>query len=245
MKNIAKYIEIENDIRRDIASGKLPRNEQIMTEEQLCKKYGVSRMTVNKAISTLVSEGYITRIPGKGSFVSGSGTHIVKQIGTSRGFSEDMRSLGLAPSAKLIEYAVRRVSEAPFVGEKLGLSDDDLVHYFVRLRMGDGVPIALSYTYISCKCIPAIDPQRLEGSFYDYVRELGLVIARTQGEFTAQLPTDEQKQLLGIDREALLRYSHTTFLDDGRAMEYIHTHYIGSRYSYYFSSQNEGEIRHG
>lgn len=76
MTKVLKYKEIENYIINLIKTEKLHVDDQIETEEQLCERFGVSRMTVNKAITNLSDEGYIIRIAGKGSFVST--THISK-----------------------------------------------------------------------------------------------------------------------------------------------------------------------
>ena len=65
----AKYKQIEEHFIQLIESGALKYGDQIKTEEQLCQEFGCSRMTVNKAMNNLNQLGYITRAPGKGSFV--------------------------------------------------------------------------------------------------------------------------------------------------------------------------------
>ncbi|QQO07710.1 GntR family transcriptional regulator [Breznakiella homolactica] len=230
MKKEPIYIKIEQDIIRSIALNELRADDQIMTEEQLCKKYQVSRMTINKAIVSLVSKGYIYRIPGKGSFVKYN--QVSKRIGGGTSFTQDMIARGIKPGSKLIDYYVKRGKELPFIRDRLKLGDDDLIHYFVRLRTGDGTPMAISYTYVSGDCIPAMDLNALETSFYAYVESLGLKIKKTEGEVTSKLPTEEQQKILRIKNEALLVNTHATYLDDGRIMEYIQTYYIGSRYGF-------------
>jgi DNA-binding GntR family transcriptional regulator len=237
MKKNAVYLEIEQDIIQDINTQKLKIGDQIMTEEQLCKKYKVSRMTINKAIAGLVSAGFIYRTPGKGSFIKN--VRMSKKIGKSSSFTQDMISRGLRPGSKLLEYSVKRGSELPLVAEKLKLGGNDLIHYFVRLRTGDEIPMAISYTYISGTCIPTIDLNCLEKSFYEYVEHtLGLKIATAEGEMTATMPTEEQQKILGIKDEALLLNTHVTCLDNGEPMEYIKTYYIGSRYAYSYTMQH-------
>lgn len=236
MKKNARYLEIENELKLEISSKTLRPNQQIMTEEQLCERYNVSRMTVNKAISNLVNSGYIYRIPGRGSFVRNP--QVVKPIGMGRSFTEDMLAMGLEPSAKLLEYKVLRGYDIQEVAEKLQLEPSDLIHYFVRIRSGDDLPIGLSYTYVSSKCVPAINLSALESSFYEYIKGLGLEIGQLEGDFRAVLPTDEQREILCVKNEAMLLYSHVTYLKDGTAMEYIKTYYIGSRYSYSFTGES-------
>ncbi len=68
-RKVPIYRKIRDDLLQEIiqsnyASMKLP------TEAELCERYDVSRMTVNKALGLLVHEGLIRRIPGKGTFTN-------------------------------------------------------------------------------------------------------------------------------------------------------------------------------
>lgn len=231
MKRVTKYIQIRDYIKDKIDSGELKVGDQIPTEKQLCDQFGASRMTVNQAITRLCENGYIQRIPGKGSFVIN--VHISKsKTAECRSFTEDMKSIGLVAGSKLLEYKVIRGIENPTVAEKLKLGPDDFIHYFVRLRTGNGNPIAISYTYLSAKIIPALDVTVLEGSFYAYLDKLGLRRKGMEAQFSAVLPTAEQKKLLKIENEAIFKNAHITYLADDRPFEYIHTYYIGTMYSY-------------
>ena len=78
MSGKPKYIQIEDSILNQIKGGDLRPGDQIPTEAELCDTFKVSRMTVNKAIQSLASKGYINRVAGKGSFVTN--VHIQKPI---------------------------------------------------------------------------------------------------------------------------------------------------------------------
>ena len=78
MSGKPKYIQIEDSILNQIKGGNLRPGDQIPTEAELCDTFMVSRMTVNKAIQSLASKGYINRVAGKGSFVTN--VHIQKPI---------------------------------------------------------------------------------------------------------------------------------------------------------------------
>jgi GntR family transcriptional regulator len=235
MEKLAKYIEIRDYIKDKILSGELKVGSQIPTEKQLSEQFKTSRMTVNKAIIRLCENGYIQRVPGKGSFVLN--VHISKNKTVEcSSFTDDMKSIGLTPGSKLLEYKVIRGADDPFVAEKLELAPDDFIHYFVRLRTGNDSPIAISYTYLSTKILPALDVNILEGSIYSYLDKLGFHRKGMEAEFSATLPTAEQKRLLKIDNEALFKNTHLTFLTDGKPFEYIHTYYIGTKYSYTFKT---------
>ena len=53
MRTMAKYEEIAEDIRNGILSGKYNSNEQLPLEKEMCEYYGVSRITIKKAVDEL------------------------------------------------------------------------------------------------------------------------------------------------------------------------------------------------
>ena len=66
------YIQLMRIFLEHIESGSWQLRQQIPTEEDLCKKYNVSKITVRQAVNNLVSDGYLTKIQGKGTFVASS-----------------------------------------------------------------------------------------------------------------------------------------------------------------------------
>jgi GntR family transcriptional regulator len=67
--HIPLYYQLEQILREQISSGAISLDHPLPTENELCKKYGVSRTTVRQAIAPLMREGLIDRIPGKGSYL--------------------------------------------------------------------------------------------------------------------------------------------------------------------------------
>ncbi|SDS10975.1 GntR family transcriptional regulator, arabinose operon transcriptional repressor [Paenibacillaceae bacterium GAS479] len=100
---IPLYQKIQEHIRDLIASEGLTDGDRIPTDQQLMEKFSVSKITVVNALKGLASEGLITRVPGRGSFVSGGAS----EVDAAYDFSK------LAPAAP-----VRRVGE---IGKGTGL----------------------------------------------------------------------------------------------------------------------------
>lgn len=235
-KGTPRYLQIAQDIVNQIQAGDLHSGDQIMTESQLCEIYHVSRMTVNKALSSLVDKGHIRRIPGKGSFILEH--QVIKAIGSTESFSNDMRRINKKPGATLLEYQVLRSSAVGIAAEKLKLKPNELVHYFSRIRSGDGIPIALSYTYVPCKYLAALDITGLEDSFYAYLdQKYGLHPIVGDCSFNAEMPDEKQKKLLHMDSCALLKVCHTSSAENIDLFEYTETYYVGNRYTYRFLSK--------
>jgi DNA-binding GntR family transcriptional regulator len=68
-ENLPLYYRVLIDLEEKIKSGTIPENSMLTPEIELADRYGVSRNTIRHAISILSKEGYLHRIPGKGTFV--------------------------------------------------------------------------------------------------------------------------------------------------------------------------------
>lgn len=69
---LPRYLQIQQHLLEKIHSGDWTPGYQIPPEERLAEEFGVSRMTANKAIRDLVQQGYLSRHPGVGTFVTDS-----------------------------------------------------------------------------------------------------------------------------------------------------------------------------
>ena len=86
-----KYEEIAEDIKNRIESGEYRPNDQLPLEKEMCEKYGVSRITIKKAMDKLVMRGLVVKRRGAGTFVKDIDDKEVSDISTSyqfEGFSK-------------------------------------------------------------------------------------------------------------------------------------------------------------
>lgn len=73
-------LQIASRIRRKIALGGLTPGDSLPTYRQLCKEYGVSLMTVRRAMQVLADEGIVRGFPGKGTFVAQEATILGRKL---------------------------------------------------------------------------------------------------------------------------------------------------------------------
>src|SRR5215469_8069273 len=95
------YAQLESLLAAEIAAGRLPPGDQLPNEEELVKRYAVSRTTVRQTIQNLVRRGLIQIRRGKGTFVLQP--KITQELTHLSGFVEDMQSLGRQASARLLD----------------------------------------------------------------------------------------------------------------------------------------------
>src|SRR5262245_49056990 len=141
---IPLYFQIEQDLASLIASGALAPGSQLPTEEELVRKYGVSRTTVRKAVQELERLGLIEIRRGRGTFVRAE--KLAQEFTELTGFVEDMVALGLQPSAKVLGTAPMEADET--VARQLRMPIGTSVMQIRRVRIGDGVALSLDETYL-------------------------------------------------------------------------------------------------
>jgi len=65
------YMKLYNQLREGIENGVYPPGAKMPAEADLRQQFGVSTITVKKAYNMLAEEGYVRRVPGKGTFAKG------------------------------------------------------------------------------------------------------------------------------------------------------------------------------
>jgi len=65
------YIQLKEIIKEQIAEGVLRPQMPLPSERELCKIYDISHITVRQALVELTKEGFLFRVPGRGTFVKG------------------------------------------------------------------------------------------------------------------------------------------------------------------------------
>ncbi len=133
------YQQLMTRLKNDILAGVYPAGARIPSEQLLCETYGVSRVTVRKAMLDLVQEGLLVRRQGKGTFVAEE--RIRRDLHQITSFSEACRQNGHTAGARLISAQLEEA--APEDAEKLGIAPGARVVEICRLRLCDGEPVML------------------------------------------------------------------------------------------------------
>lgn len=218
------YIQIQDIILKKIESGEYFAGTRIPSERELAQVYGVSRITVKKAIEGLVEKGLLCRRQGKGTFVNELNS---KKLDMSKednvrdtGFTSLMEFLGGEVGNKVLFAQV--IEDDRYIAEKLRIASGDSIFALGRVRYENEVPVMIQYVYVPFAMFPDIeqfDFSRL--SLYRYMESKGHLPARFNVNLNLQSCGEKEAKLLGIPEGKIVYfYSNSSIDSEKNIVEY-------------------------
>ncbi len=192
----APYAQVKLYLKNELSQGRWPPGSLMPSEAELVAQFGVSRMTVNRALRELQAEGLVDRVQGVGTFAAQ--LHRVSSTLTIRDLHEEIVGRGHAHEARV---HVKRKERAPAaLAERLGLKTGADVFHTLIVHLENGVPLQCEDRYVNPSCAPdylSVDFTKTTPTNYL------LAVAplwEAQYSIEAAQPTEEEARLLGIPR---------------------------------------------
>jgi DNA-binding GntR family transcriptional regulator len=214
------HSQISTWLREQIASGRWPAHYRLKSEPDLAAELGVSRGTLRRALATLIAEGLLVQVRGRGTFVTSTVVEpAIAQKLTS--LSEDFADLGTPLSTQVLECSlvdpqgpVAALLDVPTVGSVLRL---------VRVRSTTEGPVALLANCVRADLAPGIADVDFEHEtlFGVLSARYGLEIATGRRTFSATAADREMASRLDVpEGSPLLHLEQVTYLASGSPIEY-------------------------
>ena len=236
----AKYAEIYKDLKNKIETGEYEFQALLPSENTLVQEYDCSRNTIRRAVSTLVNDGYVQTMQGKG-------VRIIFQPAMQTSFT-----IGAIESIK--EAAARNHQEAKTVvvyftelivdkkiAAKTGFHIGDEIYYIQRLHYLDGKALILNHNYFLKSVAKDLTVEIAEKSIYDYLENtLGVSIVTSRRIITVEKMTQIDEKYLELgDYNCMAVVSSQTYNSDGVMFEYTQSRHRPD----YFSFQDNATRR--
>jgi GntR family transcriptional regulator len=224
------HAQLTELLRGQIRGGWLAPHTQLPSERELCAQCGVSRITVRQALGELLREGLIYTQVGKGTYVSMP--RMEEELQPLSSFTDDMRRRGMVASSRLLAGAVANADDEQ--ASRLRLPRGAEVVLLHRLRLANGLPIALQHTWLPhhlCRDLLRCDLSTR--SLFEVLRtEYRLSLARAETNLSAALVQPEERRLLQMPFPAAVLVSEqTTYLDSGEIIEFVRSVFRSDRYT--------------
>lgn len=228
------YHQIESNLRDLISHGEIVPGEMVPSESELAGMYGVSRLTVRRALDELVRQNWLSRKHGVGTFVKQPFRATIAASKLS--FTEQMRAIGRRPSSQPLESSLL---PAPLnISRALKVAEGDPLLKISRLRLADEIPILHEVVYLSANRFPKLEKYEWgpNDSLYQLLREkYGIVVSGLDHTIKPTLLTGEQakhfKVKIGLPSLISEIIAYTA---DGTPVEYSLSVSNGDKGEFYF-----------
>ena len=222
------YRQLSSAILKAIQDGRLKPNQQLPSENEFSRQYGIVPMTVRQAMNELVLGGYIYRVRGRGTYVAPR--FLEHSLERMLSFSEDMRARNLLPGSKILQF--ERVSPPPVVQHALRIGENETVTHVRRLRLANNQPVGVHDAWIA-----RLEFRRAEleavGSLYQLMARKEVFLSEGDDLIEPVEADAELSKFLNVHSgAALLRVTRTARDQAGRPIEYVEATYRADLYRY-------------
>ncbi len=231
----ALHEQLTDRLRAELASVYRP-GDRIPTEGDIMRAHRLSRVTVRRALQTLVDEGLLVRRQGKGTFLASHRPRVAHRIDRFGPFLDAFRASGVEVEVTLLDFRWELAGELP---PAFGTSKAKALVYD-RLYSTDGFVHALNRITLPGELGEAVTPRHAEAmGVYQVLHEvLGIVPARAEFEVISELPDVALARALRISPSTpLLILDRTSFDASGRPVENTRHHLLPEVYSLNFGIQ--------
>ena len=183
-------------LRDQIMQGAYPPGGMIPNEEALCEQFGVSRITVRRAVADLETRGLLKKRHGRGTFVSADLPPSRAQA--TLGLVESLRRAATETSAEVLK--VERAAPPPELAKQLGLEPDAIAVHAMRLRRKGATQVAVTDAWVTEAAGRGVTARALKKqALYEILIAQGVRFGRVVQEITAVASSPFHASLLNVD----------------------------------------------
>ncbi len=209
-ENAFLYMQVAEKIRTEIKEENYPSGLRIPSEFELSSEYKVSRITIRKATDTLVKQGVLVRIQGKGTFVA-QHSHDIHRDYPYLDFASSCHLSGRKPSTQLLSYSLVSASrkQAAFFRLK---ENDPLIRLF-QLRIADRIPVILETNFFPAS-FSFLASEPLQDSLNRILIDHGWCPAHGKIQTSICFLNEEEAELLQVPVNTAALYVYHEIMDE-------------------------------
>jgi GntR family transcriptional regulator len=235
------YLQLKNALVADIDTGRYKPHERLMSERELGEKFQVSRMTVRQALTEMTREGILYTQAGKGTYVSEP--KIKQELETLTGFSQDMAVRGSVASGRVLE--ARIIPATLSLAAIFSVPANTELVLLSRLRLSDGIPLAIEVAYILHQVCPGIlEFDFSKESLYNILStRYNTSLVRAEQTMESGLASPQEIELLQTTSPApVLRIERLSYNEQNTLVEFVVSAYRGDRYKFHTRLHPQAQV---
>lgn len=232
----AIYETIYKDLKQKIETDVFAYQELLPSENTLIQTYNCSRNTLRRAVSRLVTDGYVQTMQGKGvRNIYQPVAQTAFTIGEIESFRESALRNGHQPLTKVLLFTEFAINEKQSL--QTGFPIGTEVYYIQRLHYLDEVPLILNHNYFSKEVCKGLTKEIAERSIYQYLEQvLHMTIVNSKRIMTVEKMTEIDETYLKLnakDYNCMAVVSSQTYNSDGIMFEYTQSRHRPDYFRFY------------
>lgn len=224
------YHQLKRKILALIESGEISSGLGLPAERVLAEALNVSRTTVRRCYEELKEAGTLDSNGRSGTSVKAT-PRISPRLGKLKGFTEEMRELGLTASTRvesrdiLRDRTIASVFQRPSTTSFLRL---------VRIRMGNDVPMSRELAWYDLSLAPELADWDTSGSSYEFLKaKCNIQLTWAEQSIEAIICSKEEAQVFDLTESSpCLLLKRKSFSNKNQLVEYVEGTFRGDAYAY-------------
>ncbi|MCI1276712.1 MAG: GntR family transcriptional regulator [Pediococcus acidilactici] len=230
-----KFEKVAQSLVERIQQGIYSNMQRLPSEYQLADEYGVSRLTVRKAIERLVTAKILVKDPGKGTYIMSTNSSNKVESGRMglQSFTEAAETYGKQSRTQVLDYQPLTQPDQR-MEEKLNLRNNPQpeVDELVRLRFWDDDPMTIEDIVILHKYVANHQKNDFKHSLFQILAET-VEIAYSNQEIEAIKVDEKLAKLLHVQEgDPILCVHSLTYTADGQPIFYDTSYYRADKYTF-------------
>lgn len=230
MSKIPIYQTIKNAILAKIHSGDWVAGSAIPAEITLSEQFGVSRMTVNRALKELTDERILERRQGSGTFVAQKKfSHTFVEI---RNIAKDISESGKHYHAQVLEKTTISFGNLPLNIQQVFRDKPKAVHLVRIVHFADTMPLQLEERWVSADLLPDFNKQDFSKINTSNYLINAIPLESGQYQIMAELADQTTANILQINTNSAILVLERTTLSQGKVITFVKMSHAGERYRF-------------
>jgi len=226
---IPVYYQLKAIIENEILSGRVNPSERLPSENELAGYFGISRMTVNKALNKIMDKGLILRERGRGSFVRKKEIKAPPTLLVD--ITEKMRRQGLKIETKVLDLKCFQCKSIT-IREKLDLTEKDMIIRARRVQIIENEPLIINNAFLPYKYASQLLKEDLSQPLMEVLRtKCGIDLVKSEETIGVFLATHFEAKILGVSKGfPLLIVEGISYDQNNRKIRYSRSYYRGDKF---------------
>lgn len=219
------HLQVKMTMEKEILAGVY--EEKIPGELELMERFSVSRSTIRHAIKTLVEEGLLKKVHGKGTFISFK--PVEEWLGKFSTFQDIIRQQGMKPHVNFLR--MYHTTEPEEVVQTIG---EKQLYCMERVRCANTTPVSFERNYYPAEIGEKfLDCDLNDVATYTKLEEFGITLWDAKQIITARMPDPGEQELLSIPETIpVLFIERINYDPSGRVVEYEQSVYRSDYYAF-------------